>query len=280
MSKRIQQYPKLASFSLLICTMITGCASQTSTTKKDSELAAATKEQLSKIEEKLIDLETRFGALNEKFNLLNSEKPVEVKTETKVEAVKVHAPVAVKNALIAQPVKGHGKFADSFHHDEATDRYREAKILFDTHKYSDAILEFSDFIKNNPRHVLACNAQYHIGLSYLNQKEFKIAEEELTRVLVNHPHSNVVPDTLVALATVSAALGKTAKVSYFREKMNSHFANSPQGKALPEEHEPKEAVEKTPVEKPQVDTPQPPTAPVPEFKSSETHGEEPSVVKQ
>ena len=32
----------------------------------------------------------------------------------------------------------------------ATDRFREAKILFDSKKYSDAVLEFSDFVKNEP----------------------------------------------------------------------------------------------------------------------------------
>lgn len=279
MSKRFQQYPKLTTFSIMICTMITGCASQSSSTKKDPDLIAA-KEQITRIEEKIIELETRFGALNEKFNLLNSDRPEAVKAESKIETTRVQPPAA-KNAVIPHPAKEHSRFADSFHHDEATDRYREAKILFETHKYADAILEFSEFIKNNPRHVLASNAQYHIGICYLQQKEYKIAEEELTRVLIDHPNSNAVPDALASLVTVSDALGKSNKTAYYREKLESFFPNSPQAHALPKSNAPVKVdsaePEKSAIEKPAMPTP--PTAPITEMNSADTHGEKPSVVK-
>jgi TolA-binding protein len=279
MSKRFQQYPKLTTFSLMICTMITGCASQSSSTKKDLDLIAA-KEQITRIEEKIIELETRFGALNEKFNLLNSDRPESAKAESKIDVVRVQAPAA-KNAAIPHPTKEQTHFADSFHHDEATDRYREAKILFETRKFADAILEFSEFIKNNPRHVLASNAQYQIGICYLQQKEYKIAEEELTRVLIDHPNSNAVPDALAALITVSDALGKSSKTAYYREKLESFFPNSPQAHSVPKSTEASKPVaaesEKSDVEKPALPTP--PTAPITEMNSAETNGEKPSVVK-
>jgi TolA-binding protein len=257
--------------------MITGCASQSSSMKKDPELIAA-KEQISKLEEKIIELETRFGALNEKFNLLNSDKP-DASPATKTETVKVQPVAAAKNATIPAPATEHGKFADSFHHNEATDRYREAKILFETQKYSDAILEFGEFLKNHPRHALASNAQLHIGLSYFHQKEYKIAEEELTRVLIDHPHSNAIPDTLAALMKTSSELGNPARVAYFREKLNAFFANSPQSQVtIPEQSEKPSSSESKSVEKPS--TPQPPTAPVPEMNSADLNGQQPSVVKQ
>ena len=289
MSRRFRQYPKLASFSFMVCTMITGCASQSSSAKKDPELIA-TKEQLSKLEEKIIEIETRMGALNEKFNLLHSDRP-ESAGDPKLETVKVQPVAATKNATIPAPAVAHNKFADSFHQNEATDRYREAKILFETAKYSDAILEFGEFLKNHPRHPLASNAQLHIGLSYLQQKEYKIAEEELTRVLLDHPYSNAIPDTLGSLLKAAEAQGNASRVAYFREKLGNFFANAPQSQGSPSVDSVKH--ESTPhdsgkhesqkpsghsTEKPVA--PQPPTAPVPEMNSADLHGQQPSVVKQ
>lgn len=288
MSKRFQQYPQLMSSSFLICTMLAGCASPSP--KKNVELDAAN-EHIAKLEDKIVELETRLTALNDKINLENAEKPAaetkaEVKTPVDLPTQKVQAPAAAKNAAVPRPVKHPSKFAESFQQDEATDRYREAKILFDSNKPSDAILEFSEFVKDHPRHVLASNAQYYIGMAYLKQKEYKLAEEELSRVLINYPHSNAIPDTLVALVKVSDLLQKPARVSYFKEKLNSHFANSPQAKSVALKEESKETekpVEKIPAEKSLIEkplNPEPPTAPAPEMKSSDTNGLEPSVVGQ
>lgn len=271
--------------------MLAGCASQSSSSKKDSEITAA-HEQIAMLEDKIMDLETRLTALNEKINLEDAEKkPLETKSadakpETKLPVEKVQPAAAAKNVVIPRPSKPQSKFAESFQQDESTDRYREAKILFDTGKYADAVLEFSDFVKDNPRHALASNAQYFIGMGYLQQKEYKIAEEEFSRVLMNYPHSNAVPDTLLGLIKVSDQLQKPARSTYFKEKLNSHFANSPQAKAVASIKAEK-AVEKTtepaheekvPVHKPH--TPEPPTAPVPEMDHADSNGVEPSVVNQ
>jgi len=285
MSKRFQQYPKLISYSLFIGTLGTGCASVSKPAAKAPEKEASAQEYILKLEEKVMDLETRLNALNEKFNLINGEQPsskadaeIEAKTDEKVQPA-----AAAKVKMIPKPVKPVSKFAESFHQDEATDRYREAKILFDTKKFSDSILEFSEFIKDNPRHLFASNAQYFIGMSYFRQKEYKIAEEELSRVLLNYPHSNAIPDTLLALAKLSGILKKPARVAYYSEKLNSHFANSPQSKQLAMENPPETApVESAPAEKSAVNeekisVEKPVT---PEMNTSDTQGVEPSVVKQ
>jgi tol-pal system protein YbgF len=263
--------------SLLMCTILAGCASQSSNTHKDSEPAAA--EHIAKLEDKIIDLETRLTALNDKINLEEAEKPAASAkpanakpVEASLPTEKVQPAAAAKNAVIPRSSKPQSKFAESFQQDDATDRYREAKIIYDSGKYADAILEFSDFVKDNPRHVLASNAQYFIGMSYLQQKEYKIAEEEFSRVLINYPHSNAIPDALLALVKVSDHLQKPARVTYFKEKLNSHFAQSPQAKAVAGIHK----SEKTEIQKPHA--PEPPTAPVPEMEH--TDGVEPSVVNQ
>lgn len=278
--------------TLMICTILAGCASQSSNSKKDSEVNAAN-EHIAKLEDKIIDLETRLTALNDKINLEDAEKPAnakpeEVKTadakpaEAKIPTEKVQPAAAAKNVVIPHSTKPQSKFAESFQQDDATDRYREAKILYDSGKFADAILEFSDFVKDNPRHVLASNAQYFIGMGYLQQKEYKIAEEEFSRVLINYPHSNAIPDSLLALIKVSDLLQKPARSTYFKEKLNSHFAHSPQAKAVASTSKKTEKSieppreEKVPVQKPHA--PEPPTAPVPEMEHVD--GAEPSVVNQ
>jgi len=248
--------------------MLAGCASQSSNTQNKSD-ESITNEHITKLEDKIVELETRLTALNDKINLEDAEKPGNSKNTppATLPTEKIQPTATAKNAVIPRaPAKPQSKFAESFQQDEATDRYREAKILFESNRPSDAILEFSDFVKDNPRHVLASNAQYFIGMAYLQQKEYKLAEEELSRVLINYPHSNAIPDTLAALANVSDLLQKPARVTYFKEKLNAHFANSPQAKTVASAPTPKKAVE---IETPHA--PEPPTAPMPG---------EPSVVNQ
>lgn len=294
MSRRIQQYPKLISFSLIIGMAGVGCASPTKPSFKSFANDGSPSEHFLTMEEKVLELEVRLNALNEKLDLLSAEHPepetkVEAKVEVKPEAEKklpekkVDTPPATKNSAIPKPFKPASKFAESFQQDEATDRYREAKILYDTKKYSDSILEFSEFIKDNPRHIFASNAQYFIGMSYLQQKEYTIAEEELNRVLINYPHSNAIPDTLLALVQVSENLKKSSRVTYYREKLTGHFPNSPQAKQLAMEKMEADPVPvtsettQTRVDEQKISIEKPIT---PQVNVNDAQGLEPSVVKQ
>ena len=197
-----------------------------------------------------MDLETRISALNDKINLTQGVPPTPtgLATEkTEKQAVEVVSTPAAHAQVVPQskaspkalpkkaPVIHSASPATrkaSFASDPALDRFREAKILFDTRRYSDAIVEFSDFIKNDPDHPLAPSAQYHLAMGYLEQKEYKLAEDEFNRVLLSYPHSSHVPDTLLALHRVSEALKKGPRATYFKEKLLSQFPNSPQAKAF------------------------------------------------
>ena len=193
------------------------------------------REQINKLQEKVQDLETRLGALNDKINLENgmpsaprSSLPSEVVT-----APAAHGAVIPKAKTIEKKAPAVSKIKnEAFASNESVDRFREAKILFDSKRYSDAVVEFSEFIKNEPDHALAPAAQYYFGMSYYHQKEYKMAEEELSRVLLSYAHSSYIPDTLASLAQVSDVLKKPNRVLYFKEKLQSQFPNSPQAKSL------------------------------------------------
>jgi tol-pal system protein YbgF len=228
-----------------------GACSHTPKSGVESSESDAARDQILKLQEKIRDLEVRLSALNDKINLENSGKPGNndfateasptgsVSTAPASPAPVITAPALgiVKSKALPEekitPVAAIGKnIPPAFASDEAIDRFREAKILFDSKRYSDSILEFSTFLKNNPDHPLAASAQFHLGMSYLAQKEYKLAEEELNRGMISYPHSSHIPDTLLALSRASESLNKESRATYYREKLQSQFPNSPQAKQV------------------------------------------------
>jgi tol-pal system protein YbgF len=220
-----------------------GACSHTPKSGLESSESDAARDQILKLQEKIRDLEVRLSALNDKINLENSGKPVNQESATEppppasAPVITAPAPGIAKSKALAEekisPVAAIGKnIPPAFASDEAIDRFREAKILFDSKRYSDAILEFSTFLKNNPDHPLAASAQFHLGMSYLEQKEYKLAEEELNRGMISYPHSSHIPDTLLALSRASESLNKESRATYYREKLQSQFPNSPQAKQV------------------------------------------------
>ncbi len=103
----------------------------------------------------------------------------------------------------------------SFINNETTDRFREALILFQAKKYSDAVVEFKSFVKSFGDNPLAPRAQYLAGQSYFKQNEYGLASEEWNRVLVGYPNSSAVAETLAGMAAVSKAVGNTEEAQYY-----------------------------------------------------------------
>jgi TolA-binding protein len=211
---------------------------------KTEELSQA--EQMQRLREKISDLETRIGALNEKINLSEGGATKEIARDSVAEPATRDAP-AKKSARTSMLLDGeelptemvkapaaHAKVIPTsktpakFVADENVDRYREAKIQYDAGRFSDATVEFVSFTKEAPDHPLAPAAQYFVGMGYLKQKEYGRAEEELNRGLVSYPHSSYVPDTLLALLEISMATQKKGRVTYYQQKISSTFPNSPQ----------------------------------------------------
>ena len=259
-----------------ILSPLAGCAHAPGSSETRSELEVA-RDHILKLEEKVADLETRMVALNEKVTLETSANPksplaespaVSVKGDTPATApVKslptevVSAPAAASKATPQAKIRTKPAFSSN----ESVDRFREAKILFDSKRYPDAVLEFSDFVKNEPDHALAPAAQYYLGMSYLKQGEYKLAEEEFSRGMLAYPHSSHIPDTLLALIGVSSELKKSSKVAYYREKLLSQFPNSPQAKSVASNQAAPPAGEPVVIEskpKKSVESPDLPAAPV------------------
>ena len=76
--------------------------------------------------------------------------------------------------------------------------------------YPGAIAAFQTFIAQHPKSLLAPRAQYWIGDSYYNLRDFKSAMAAQQKLIAAWPDSSWVPDAMLNLASSQIELGDTA----------------------------------------------------------------------
>jgi tol-pal system protein YbgF len=76
--------------------------------------------------------------------------------------------------------------------------------------YRGAIVAFQSFITQYPKSDLAPRAQYWIGDSYYNLRDFKSAVSQQQKLISTYPDSATVPDALLNIASSQMELGETA----------------------------------------------------------------------
>ena len=106
--------------------------------------------------------------------------------------------------------------------------YDSAQNLRRIGNYQGAIVAFQNFIKQYPRSPLASSAQYWIGDSYYNMRDFRLAIVSQRAVLKNYPESAKVPDALLNIASSQLELGETAAA---RKTMEEIVAKHPSSDA-------------------------------------------------
>lgn len=83
--------------------------------------------------------------------------------------------------------------------DSAEKLYASAQTHYQSGNLGQAVLEFTDLIRNFPGHPLAENAQYWIGAAYLAHKDFRQAVREFRTLLDRYPGGKKAPDALYQL---------------------------------------------------------------------------------
>lgn len=76
--------------------------------------------------------------------------------------------------------------------------------------YAAAIAGFQNFLKQYPRSGLAPRAQYWVGDSYFNLRDFKSAIAAQETLVKTYPDSPSVPDALLNIASAQSELGDAA----------------------------------------------------------------------
>ena len=76
--------------------------------------------------------------------------------------------------------------------------------------YQGAIVAFQNFIGQHPKSTLAPRAQYWIGDSYFNLRDFKLAIASQQALLKTYPDSPTVPDSMLNIASSQIEMGESA----------------------------------------------------------------------
>ena len=75
--------------------------------------------------------------------------------------------------------------------------------------YQGAIVAFQNFIKQHPKSNLAPRAQYWIGDSYFNLRDFKLAIASQQALIKTYPDSPTVPDAMLNIASSQIEMGES-----------------------------------------------------------------------
>jgi tol-pal system protein YbgF len=94
--------------------------------------------------------------------------------------------------------------------------------------FAGAINDFQSLVKANPRGRLAPAAQYWIGDSHFNLREYRAAIAAQRQLISTWPDSDKVPDAMLNIASAQAELGETAAA---RRTMEDLIARHPKSEA-------------------------------------------------
>ena len=85
--------------------------------------------------------------------------------------------------------------------------YDAASNLFRRNDFASAIDAFRAFLKDYPSSQLASNANYWIGISYANMRDYPRALAAQGELLTRYPQSAKAPDAMLAIAAIQAEQG-------------------------------------------------------------------------
>ena len=85
-------------------------------------------------------------------------------------------------------------------------------------------MAFQSFIKQYPKSPLAPSAQYWIGDSYFNLRDFRLAINSQRLLMVSYPENAKVPDALLNIASSQIEMGESSAA---RKTMDEILAKYP-----------------------------------------------------
>lgn len=123
-------------------------------------------------------------------------------------------------AAAAAPASASAPTADELRAYEAAQNQRRIG------NYQGAIVAFQGFIAQNPKSALAHRAQYWIGDSYYNVRDFKAAILNQQKLIAAYPESASVPDALLNIASSQLELGDVASAKKTLDGVLTRYPSS------------------------------------------------------
>ena len=92
-----------------------------------------------------------------------------------------------------------------------------------------AIASFQNFVKANPRSLLASSAQYWIGNAQYAKRDYRASITTQRQLLKDFPDSSKAPDALLNIASAQADLGDNAAARRTLEELIAKYPKSDAG---------------------------------------------------
>lgn len=109
--------------------------------------------------------------------------------------------------------------------DGAATAYEHAFTLLKGGQYDAAGQKFESFLKQNPDHALASNAQYWLGETYYARGEYSQAARVFAEGYQKFPNGQKAPDNLLKLGLALEAQGNKADACVALKQIETAFAN-------------------------------------------------------
>ncbi len=165
--------------------------------------------QLDGLTQRLTQLEEAVREMNDKVTALDQ------KVSAQMEAA------AQQNA--APPAEPSSETKES---GLGADIYNQALESFKNQKYDVARAQFQAFLKANPNDPYSDNAQFWIGETYYQEKNYKYAINEYVQVSDKYPKGNKVPAALYKIGLCFEQLKKIPEASAMYKQLVESFPDS------------------------------------------------------
>lgn len=106
------------------------------------------------------------------------------------------------------------------------EKYREAFATMRRGKPAEAVPQFREFLRKNPKSDFADDAQYYIGECYYSTKDYNRAILEFNEVLLKYPKGEKVPPALLRQANAFAELGDKVDARLILQKLVGEYPKS------------------------------------------------------
>ena len=116
--------------------------------------------------------------------------------------------------------------APAFTKEQETKAYDVGSTLFRRGDFNAAIRAFDSFKMDFPASALSANAQYWIGISYFNMKDYANARVAQEALLKTFSDSSKVPDALLAIASVHVETGDTRAARNILEDIIARYPST------------------------------------------------------
>lgn len=138
------------------------------------------------------------------------QRDMYVDLDTRLRRLEQGAPAAQSGGLPAAGPAAQGAGAAAAASPDEARAYEVAQNERRTGNYQGAIAAFQAFLAQHPRSTLAHRAQYWVGDSYYNLRDFKSAIANQQMLVATYPDSASVPDALLNMASSQLELGDVA----------------------------------------------------------------------